>query len=443
MMGTKSMKLRKTTSYKNKENHPDARKLIYTQQGEKWLNQFDELDREAAKLLLNSLTLVSHTEFRRNLENLIVEASGKADGPVGLYAIRELEKESTERFVSAHVIPFFEQAILSKDGKSVNSVEATSDQGSEAVVAQIIRQLSKANPNKILNHPSKEYLRFHKCDSLILIDDYIGSGRRVYEFIDSFWRDKTIVSWLSTRHIKIQVVAYSATEQGIEALRNLKARPELIIYRDSPTFKTLPIKAERRDALISLCEKYGRKALKQRKHVWWGFNKSMSSLIFEHGCPNNTPAILWATEDKNGEWIGIFPSRTIDSTTASVFPFEIERGDAVQTLYDVGQLRLARSGALTRRGKLGTLILVVLGLVAKGQRKRSAISYATGLNQKECDLLLSKCIKWKFLTSEIRITPRGLSELSAAKNMSISLKPPLAVGSDYYYPKQLRETTYD
>ncbi|MFE4109406.1 hypothetical protein [Kosakonia sp. YIM B13611] len=437
------MELSKTTSCKDKENQPDARKLVYTQQGEKWLNQFDELDREVAKLLLNSLTLVSHTEFRRNLENLIMEASAKVDGPVGLYAIRELKKQNDEGFFSTHVIPFFEQAILSKDGKSVNSVEATSDQGSEAIVAQIIRQLSKANPNKILNHPSKERLRIHQCDSLIFIDDYIGSGRRVYEFIDAFWRDKTIVSWLSTKHIKIQVVAYSATERGIELLGSLKAKPELIIHRDSPTFKTLPIKAERRDALLYLCEKYGRKALKKRKHVWWGFNKGMSSLIFEHGCPNNTPAILWATEDKNGEWIGIFPNRTIDSTTASVFPFEIVRGDAVQTLYDVGQLRLAKSGALTRRGKLGILILVVLGLVAKGQRKRSAISYATGLNQKDCDLLLSKCIKWKFLTPEIRITRRGLSELSAAKNTSVSLKNPLAVGSDYYYPRQLRETTYD
>ncbi|WP_233968158.1 phosphoribosyltransferase-like protein [Pectobacterium polaris] len=437
------MKFRKTISCKNKENQPDARKLIYTQQGEKWLNQFDELDREAAKLLLNSLTLVSHTEFRRNLENLIMEASAKVDGPVGLYAIRELEKQSDEGFLSTRVIPFFEQSILSKDGKSVNSVEATSDQGSEAIVAQIIRQFSKANPNKILNHPSKEQLRFHQCDSLIFIDDYIGSGRRVYEFIDAFWRDKTIVSWLSTKHIKIQVVAYSATEKGMAQLGSLKAKPELVIYRDSPTFKTLPIKSERRDALLHLCEKYGRKALKKRKHVWWGFNKGMSSLIFEHGCPNNTPAILWATEDKNGEWIGIFPNRTIDSTTVSVFPFEIVRGDAVQTLHDVGQLRLAKSGALTRRGKLGILILVVLGLVAKGQRKRSAISYATGLNQKDCDLLLSKCIKWKFISPEIRITPQGLSELSAAKNTSISLKNPLAVGSDYYYPRQLRETTYD
>ncbi|WP_211586596.1 hypothetical protein, partial [Klebsiella pneumoniae] len=79
------------------------------------------------------------------------------------------------------------------------------------------------------------------------IDDYIGSGQRVSDFIDAFWRDRTIASWLSSKHIKIQVVAYSATAQGLRRLGFLKAFPELIIYRDSATFITLPIKVERRE----------------------------------------------------------------------------------------------------------------------------------------------------------------------------------------------------
>jgi hypothetical protein len=169
----------------------------------------------------------------------------------------------------------------------------------------------------------------------------------------------------------------------------------------------------------------------------------MSSLVFEHGCPNNTPAILWDPDDKNGSWVGIFPNRTVGTTTASVFPPGIVRGDATQTLRDVGQTRLAKSGALMRRGELGVLILVILGIIAKGQRKRAAICYATGLSSKDCEAVISKCIKWQFLTPERRITPRGLSELTAAKRMSISPQGFLAVGSDYYYPSKLRETTYD
>lgn len=424
-------------------DQPNARKLIYTQQAMIWLDQFEPLDQETAKLLLNSLTLVSHNEFRRNLETLIVESSNELDGPVALYAVREMKKEIEEGAWDGPVIPFFDQVSLSDDGESINAVDATSDQGSEAIVAQIIRQLSKAHPDKLLNHPSREELRARKCDSLMFVDDYVGSGRRVSEFIEAFWCDKTIVSWLSSKHIKIQVVAYSGTEHGIRSLRRLRARPELKIHRDSPTFSTLPINLKRRQALSDLCEKYGRRAFKTRKHFWWGFKQGMSSLVFEHGCPNNTPAILWDPDDKNGKWVGVFPNRTVGTTTASVFPPEIMRGDAIQTLRDVGQTRLAKSGALMRRGELGVLILVILGIIAKGQRKRAVICYATGLSSKECEAVISKCIKWQFLTPERRITPRGLSELTAAKRMSFSPQGFLAVGSDYYYPRQLRAVTYD
>lgn len=419
-----------------------ARKLIYTQQGAKWLAQFDPIDQETAKLLASSLILVSHTEFRRNLENQICEISDKHSGHVGLYAVRELKKAGTGLYFHEAIIPFFQQVTTSEDGKSVNAVGLTSDQGSEALVAQIIRQISKANPSKYMNHPSKEALRAQKCDALIFIDDFIGSGRRVSEFIEAFWQDSTVVSWLSSKHIKIEVLAYSGSEFGLKRLGKLKSRPEVNIYRDAPSFKTLPVNFERREALIELCEKYGRIALKGRKHVWWGYKQGMTSLVFEHGCPNNTPAILWDPDDKKGKWVGLFPNRTVDASTTSVFPPEIVRGDTVETLRDVGQTRLAKSGSLTRRGEAGALILVVLGLIAKGQRKRSSICYATGLNSKDCEMILSKCIKWQFLTPERRVTPRGLSELDAARRSTFPPKRFLEVGSDYYYPRQLRATAY-
>lgn len=420
------------------ESRPDSRRLIFTAQGQKWLAQFDPLDQEAAKLLLNSLTLVSHTEFRRNLETVILEATQNVPGPVALYAVRELAKETVEGSRREAVVPFFNQVSISEDGRSVNAVSHTSDQGSEAIIAQMIRQYCRANPSKFLNHPSKEELRDRKCDALMFVDDYIGSGLRVAEFVEAFWRDKSIVSWLSSKHIKIQVVAYSATDHGLKHVRALKGCPEVYIYRDSPTFAALPISPQKREMLRTLCETYGARALKKRKRMWLGFRSGMSSIVFEHGCPNNTPAILWDSDDKTGKWIGIFPHRTVESTAASVFPPEIVRGDAVQTLMNVGQTRLAKSGALLRRGELGITILLILGLIAKGQRKRSAISYATGLSSRDCERVLSKCIKWQFLTPERRITPRGLAELSAAKRASFSPKGFLEIGSDYYYPRQLR-----
>ncbi len=418
-----------------------ARQLIYTAQGQKWLNQFDQFDQEAAKLLARSLTLVSHVEFRRNLEELILERGNSLVGSVGLYSVRELKKDTSCPSWNRSVLPFFEQVTASSDGKTVNSLSASSDQGSEAIVAQIIRQLSKSDPVKYLNHPSKDALRDQKCDALFFVDDFVGSGRRVSNFIDAFWKDKTIVSWLSSKHIALNIITYSGTGEGIKRLQRHRSRPDVTIHRDTPALHMLPISQERREIIYDLCEKYGKRALKTRGHFWWGYQKGMASLVFEHGCPNNTPAILWDPDYKNAKWIGLFPNRTVDASTTSVFPTEIVQGDPVKTLYDVGQIRLAKSGALLRRGKIGQLVLIVLALIAQGQRKRSSISHATGLSVKDCEHLLSKCVEWQFISGERRITPRGVSELRAAKMTQQKNNETVDVGSDYYYPQQLRATT--
>ena len=418
-----------------------ARQLVCTLQGQKWLSQFDPVDQEVAKLLTRLLTLVSHVEFRRKLEELIINRGKMVDGPIGLYAVRELEKDKSNPSWNRSVLPFFEQVTVSSDGKTVSALNAASDQGSEAIVAQIIRQLSKSAPTKYLNHPSKDALRDQKCDALFFVDDFIGSGNRVSDFIDAFWQDKTIVSWLSSKHIVLNIVTYSGTERGLERLQSHRSRPEVSIHRDTPALHMLPISIERRESIYELCKKYGNIALKTRRHFWWGYKKGMASLVFEHGCPNNTPAILWDPDHKNANWIGLFPNRTVDASTTSVFPMEIVQGNPVQTLFDVGQKRLAKSGALLRRGEIGQLVLMVLALVAQGQRKRSAISYATGLSVKDCEKILSKCVEWQFISADRRITPRGLSELNVAKLIQHKHTGYLDVGSDYYYPIQLRAAT--
>lgn len=425
------------------DNNTNSKKLIHTDQGKKWLSQFEPLDQELAITVANSLTLISHSEFRRKLESKLQQLASEIDGSVALYAVREIKKQENNNLYEEKPIPFFEQAIHSDNGNSVNAVDDTADLGSEAIVAQIIRQISKSNPNKYLNHPALEVIRKDKCNSIIFVDDFIGSGRRVRDFLESFRLEPTVVSWLSGKQINFHVVTYSGTEDGIKYVACHKSKPTLHIYRDAPTFDSIYWSLQKKRDVKNLCEKYGRIANKRRKNMWWGYNKGMAAIVFEHGCPNNTPAILWEPNFKGSGWVGLFPNRTVSSATASVFPSEIARGDPIQVLIDAGQSKLARSGALLRRGKMGQIILTALGLIAKGQRKRSTLSFATGLNIESCDHLIEKCIKWQFVTVQRRITPKGLAELNTAKKMKMVEGKPLDIGSDYYYPNQLRETSYD
>jgi len=101
-----------------------SRKLILTQQGQRWLSQFDPLDQDAATLLASSLALVSHNEFRRKLEDQINEAATAVEGPVALFAVRELPKHSPEPWMTPTVQAFYSCAVPSADGRSVNPLES-------------------------------------------------------------------------------------------------------------------------------------------------------------------------------------------------------------------------------------------------------------------------------------------------------------------------------
>lgn len=417
--------------------YPDERLLIHSEQGQKWLNMFKPLDQEVAIKIANSLTLVSHSEFQRKLKNKIVSVADTYAGTVALYAVRELETKDWKP------IPFFEQVELDEVSQTVNSLSVSSDQGSEAIIAQLIRSLSNENPQKYLNHPTKKKMKETKCNSILFIDDIVGSGNRIQGFIDSFLADKTIRSWKSLKYIDFDVVAYSATENGDNAVISHRSSSKLHIERDAPSFHTIPMKIEMRDRIFELCRKYGRIANKRRKNMWLGYREGMAAIVFEHGCPNNTPGILWEPDFKNSNWIGLFPNRTVSSSIQSVFPEEVKRSDAVALLLEIGQKRIAQGGALLRRGDLGQQVLVVLGLIAIGQRKRSTLCFSTGLNIENCEKLLSKCIKWGFITPQRRITPKGNAELDAARKYRCALHVPLEIGSDYYYPLQLRGAAID
>ena len=408
----------------------DSRKLIHTEQGKKWLDQFALLDQGAAIRLANSLTLVSHIEFERNLIDKIRETASDVDGVVALFAIRELDEWES---------PFYEN-VTSQDGKTVNPLSATSDQGSEARVANIIRDICRSDQKKFLNHPTIARMRETKCKAIVFVDDFIGSGNRAWRFLSSFWLERTITSWLSLKYIKFHVVAYSGTEDGINRVFKHKSAPQISTYRPAPTFRSMPWSKETKDEVENLCEKYGRFANKKRRNMWMGYNKVMNTLVFEHGCPNNTPAILWEPGFRNSNWIGLFPNRTISSSTFSVFPPGIERGNPIEILEDVGQTRLANSASLLRRGKMGQTILLLLALIAKGQRKHSTLCSATGLNSQECERILEKCMRWHFLTPQKRLTKKGLAEINAARKSKVVVSETLEKGSDYYYPRQLRGT---
>ena len=104
---------------------PQSKYLHLTPRGIDWLENFETSDREVAKELLAALTLVSHTAFERSIDRRIRERAQDVDGPIALFATREVDKKDERTF--------FEQATTSDAGNSeIDAVARGSDLGSEA-----------------------------------------------------------------------------------------------------------------------------------------------------------------------------------------------------------------------------------------------------------------------------------------------------------------------
>lgn len=408
----------------------ENKSLIYTERCSEWLKQFEYGDKECASKFVRCLTLVSHNEFERNILCAVEKLIGDSNGTVALYPIREVEPNKS----------YFEQSENIKNGRTFqDALNRGSDHGSEAIVASLIRGVCRRFIGKAFNCPTLAEMRGHECREIIFIDDFVGSGDRCVKYINSFLLDKSILSWLSYKYLKIKVILYSGTELGINKVLKHKSKPDVVFYRHCPTIDSMPWAKSQKKAVVDICYKYGRYSHKNNK-MCLGYHEAKAMLVFEHGCPNNVPSILWGSV--GGKWCSLFPYRSVAASEGSIFPSEIVRGDPVSLLLLAGQERLAKSCALSYAGEDGANILLILALLAKRQHNNATLSYAMSLNREDCEKLVERCIEMGLISQTRRLTDKGYKELQAARKMRIYHDVRLDIGQDYYYPTKLRSATY-
>lgn len=162
-----------------------------------WLSQFkSEGDKLTAKHMLLRLRFVSSDCFSVWLKHALDEFS--VEEKHAIFAVRKL--------------------LCPRDGKQVYFDEQgcapsrpSGSQGSEDLVNSVIANHLKniALSQVFFDHPSIEVMRSEKIRHLILVDDSIGSGRRIVEFINALLANKTFRSWWSFGWIKITVISYA------------------------------------------------------------------------------------------------------------------------------------------------------------------------------------------------------------------------------------------
>lgn len=388
-------------------------RLEGTQEAQRWLLQFEPADREVARQLLRRLTLVSQSEFEMHLQLALAGVLSRVGGEN--IALVTVDEPPPTTFTV---------------GKQRRVPGSSSDR-----IKHLIENFARVQGNRVRANPTVGSMRADRIRNLVLVEDFIGSGDRVR----SFWKDQvssSVKSWVSFGWTRVWIVSYAALKHGISAVR----RDVPVEAEDVVT--VLP-SSDRRVALSEtmnfVAEKYGRKL---RGDMWPGYSQGGGALVFQHGCPNNTPAILWAA---GKGFRPIFPDRGVPPSIQGCFGMA-NSFQLAETLWNFRQYRMGLSLLDESKSAIGDTklrLVVALGLAsAHGKWEDSKLQKQLMLPKKAVMVLRELAVQLDLISSPTgTITKFGFDLIARMKSVrsgrkSLSTPPAKKLPSvaELYYP---------
>lgn len=340
--------------------------------GIQWLRQFDAHDVHAARLLIDTLKLVSLEECEVAIGRLLEELCLNLAGPIAIFTIDK------------------------------KLIDPSSPPGNEGRLAHLIRNIERLLRPNILIEPDEGQMRTSKIKHIVIIDDFIGSGQRMLDYWKE-WGSKSIKSWLSSKRCHLSIAGYAAYDYGLKRIRR-----KIKTIDDDDFHFSIKLQRDRSywpRAIREFCEKQGeRTELRQ-----WplGYGDLMCPLVFQHGCPDNCATVLWS----NGlDFQALFPNRGVHPSFAECFRLSNNSVRNAELLWRTGQFSLALSlidkiAAGTPTPEYSSLI-TILGLLLRGVSPQNLSGLMT-LQNSEVENLLVQGRELGLLSDRFEMTPFG------------------------------------
>jgi len=400
-----------------------------------WLSQFEDDDRSTAEELLGALHIVSHDEFARVMERLIIRRHEELDEPTAVFVEREIKKSRSGgpcRLFKAKKVPvkgkrkFAVRACGPSPAVVYSSRGDKSNVGSEGFMASITGQLARIKNLHFETNPSPNLFRKAKIRHFFIVTDLIGSGDRIWNFLESAWRVDTVRSWHSKKLIRFTVFAYASTTVGEARVKSHPCGAEIVKARECPTVKS---EFGYDGRITDFCKKYYRGAADEAL----GYGSTGALIVFRHGCPNNVPRILF---EADRGWKPLFPGRVGSIGFDELRPkfAGLEYGDVFDGL---GYIDLGRQGFFLGYPDSGKKLILLMCAIKKGMIKPESLCSGTKLPLHEIDDLLRIGIHQGLVTNSVRLTDLGAGTLASIVKKNVAEALP-KVEKLYYYPKQLR-----
>ncbi len=413
-------------------------KLSETEEGINWIAQFRVDDQVMAGRLLDALKLVPYDEFIEQLKKRILDTCDKTEGVIALFAEREVSKGKNSVPNRLYKEPYRKWGRRAY-GMGPQPVKPTNNckliVGSEGIVSWLISEICMENPNKFISHPSPDQIRKKKVRKFVLVTDILGSGNRVYEYLESVWRVASVKSWSSLKYVSFGVVAFTGTEAGIKIVKNHKSKTSIDVVIPCPTIVTEfdEITSSR---IKEMCIYYD--PVDNDRIESLGYKGSGALIAFSHGCPNNVPRLLYKPGRKS--WKPIFSKR---KTSAQRHIFSEKENDAElrKLLERMHETRLQKGDWIPAYSKEGRKLLILLAALRRGPRFNEALARKTGLTIPEIEILIEKVTRWGWVSETRLLMKTGKGQLAYARKTTIKKVKMNQEENDTYYPKLLRAPT--
>ncbi|MDP1631316.1 MAG: hypothetical protein Q8L66_07840 [Caulobacter sp.] len=405
-----------------------------------WLDQFGEEEQPVAAQLADAVMLVGHDALYRGLRSLLDEIASDRkepdlDRPIALFAERAVEtchhEDAGFGLSTREVLPFYpgtgEGRATGHGAPPIIVDPEDQEVGSEGAVANFITSYERLNRTRVLNHPGPDALRAGRSSHIVIVTDFIGSGKRVWEMIEAFWRVATICSWHSYRRVQFAVVAYSGTEDGLRRVRSHKSEPNVRVVHACPTLSTAFTGTELK-AVAALC-----RAHPPRHRNPFGFSHGGALIAFSHGMPNNAPPIL---HSNSKGWLPLFVNR---SALAADQQFPDANADQLaQRARAALRIRAAERFLANAANRRWIETMLVLTALQEGAATAAKLSARTRLPIADVEqiLIFTQIAHWTNARNALTVLGRRELQRLRLRRARVIVLPTPEV--PYYYPSQLR-----
>lgn len=400
---------------------------------QKWLAQFrTSEDRARAAQILNQLKLVSVREFEGAIEQALINLQTTLQATIAVYPIAPPIPNEIAGYDP------FTGGIPRDENEQSREAGRRRKFGSEDRVGHVLAKLQErfkrgTGASRIECVPTLAQLKTQGIRHIVLVDDVCGSGKRITDYWEAIPR--RIKSLLSLKRYELWIVLYAITPKGKVALR--KAMPNFPMSHLISVLPEAELNGLLTPDLRTLCANYAE--LINMKSSGLGYRGSACPIVFEHGCPNNLPVILWA--NRKG-WVGLFPNRSIPTDMRSCFDEDgTER--AIEVLWRANQPKLALSllDALDHVVPLSAeqrMLLAMLGLRLRGTAEADLAARLL-MSTADSTKLLDMAISMGFYDKEsTQVTPLGKALVSRFRERfnRASRQKTIGRNADTYYPER-------